>query len=297
MSSAWRSEATVESSAFGISRDMKRYPEIPRLDDAPDEPLESGHLWLTELIDGLHMRVQLRESGLLRVGDRMRVYDDPDEIPASYRHAVRYVRERLDRRALRAAVDDVESIVLFGVATNFQRIEYDWTRLPSFLGVDVWSADTASFRPPDVTEKVFERLGLTPVNAFERERNTRDFDPDRYTIPESEWYDGPAAGVVIRNKTGGRAKLLHSAYLNASDPPPLALSAAELAEQYATDRRFERIESELRERGEAVSFEALYERMFESIVRETHSRLFAGGSSVDVSVLRSEIAERTGEFL
>ncbi len=241
--------------------------------------------------------MQLHDSGLLRVGDRDRVYEDPDEIPVSYRHAARHVRERLDRGALRAAVDDVESVVLFGVATHYHAIEYDWDRLPSFLGFDVWSADAKAFRPPDAAEKIFERLGLAPVNAFEREFNTRDFAPDSYSIPDSAWYDGPAAGVVVRNKTGGRATLFHPEYRARSDPVPRDVSAEELIDAYATDRRFERIETTLRNREEAVPFDTMYERVFESIVREAHGRIVAGGSSVDLSALRSAVAERTGEFL
>lgn len=276
---------------------MKHYPSLPRLENAPDELLESGHLWLTEKIDGAHLRVQLRDSGLIRIGDRNRVYDDSDEIPLPYRHAVRHVRERLDRDVLRAAVDDVESVVLFGEATHYHTIEYDWDRLPSFLGFDVWSADAGAFQPPDAAERIFERLGLTPVNAVERELNTRDFDPESYTVPDSAWYDGPAAGVVVRNKTGGRAKLLHPEYLNADDPVPLEASAEEIAETYASDRRFERIATTLRNRDEAVSFEALFDRAFESIVREQHGRAFTGGTSVDLSAVRSAVADRTGAFL
>ena len=276
---------------------MKAYPPIPSLDDAPDELLESGHLWLTEKIDGGTLRIQLRESGLLQFGDRDRVYDDPGAIPVPYRPAVQHVRERLDRDALRAAVDDVESVVLFGVATYRRTIEYDWDRIPPFLGFDVWSADTGTFRPPDAAEQIFERLGLAPVNAVERELNTRDFDPDSYTVPDSDWYDGPAEGVVIRNKKGGRAKLLHPDFGATDDPPPVEASPEKLAETYATDRRFEAIATKLRSLGQPVSFETLHERAFEAIVREEYGRLFDGDSSVDLTAFRSAVAERTGEFL
>jgi hypothetical protein len=276
---------------------MKAYPPIPRVENAPEELLESGHLWLTEKIDGAILRIQLQASGLIRVGDRNRVYDDPESIPEPYRHAVRHVRERLDREALRAAVDDVESVVLFGEATHYHTIEYDWDRIPPFLGFDVWSGEMGSFQPPDAAERIFDRLGLTPVNAVERELNTRDFDPDSYTVPESAWYDGPAAGVVIRNKSGGRGKLLHPDFREREKPSPFEVSAKELADILATDRRFEKITAQLRTHSEAVSFETLYERTLESIVREEHRRLFHDDSPVDMSEFRSAVAERTQRFL
>lgn len=276
---------------------MKAHSPIQSLDDAPDELLESGHLWLTEWIDGGILRIQLQDSGLLRFGDRDRVYDDPGSIPVPYRPAVQHVRERLDRDALRAAVDDVESVVLFGVATYRRTIEYDWDRVPPFLGFDVWSGTAETFRPPDAAEKIFERLELTPVNAVERERNTRDFDPAAYTVPGSAWYDGPAKGVVVRNKKGGRAKLRHPEFETADDSSPAETAPSELAETHATDRRFEATAAKLRSRGQPVSFETLHEHVFEGLVREEYGRLFDGDSSADLTAFRSAVAERTGEFL
>ncbi len=276
---------------------MKRYYSVPSVENAPEGMFDSGHLWLLEKVDGALFRFQLRESGLLRFGDRTRVYDDPDAVPPPYEHAVDHVQRRLGREALRNAVDDVESVVFFGVSTHRRTIEYDWDRIPPFLGFDVWSDDAETFRPPDVTEKAFEQLGLTPVNAFERERNTRDFDPSTYRVPDSAWYDGPAKGVVIHNKKGGRAKLLHPDFETTDDLSPIDDSPEELAERLATDRRFEAIAADLRSRGQPVSFETLHERAFEAIVREEHGRLFDGDSSVDLLAFRSAVAERTGEFL
>jgi len=174
---------------------MKSYPTIPRVANAPEELFE-GHLWLLEKVDGAQLRFQLQGSGLIRFGTRERVFDDPTELPLAYQHAVRHVRERLDRDALRQAVDDVTGVTFFGVSTHRHTVEYDWERLPPFLGIDVHTSE--QFLPPDRAEGIFERLGLEPVNAVEREVRGRDFDPNSYEIPPSAWYDGPAAGVVIR---------------------------------------------------------------------------------------------------
>lgn len=276
---------------------MKQYPQIPPVSEAPDEMFESGHLWILEKIDGAQLRFQLRESGVIRFGDRDRVYDDPSAIPTPLEHAVRHVRERLDREALRNAVDHVESVVFFGVATHHQTIEYDWDRLPSFLGFDVYSADPDAFRPPGAVQGIFERLGLEPINAVERERNTRDFDPDSYEIPDSNWYDGPAAGVVIRNKRGGRAQLLHPAFLHADSPVPVDASADELAEEHVTADRLGTLERTLEDRGVAVSVDALFDRVVTDVVREHHGRLFHDSSSVDMTALRSAVAAQVRAYL
>lgn len=276
---------------------MKQFPSIPRVANAPDGLFEEGHLWILEKVDGAILRFQLRESGLLRFGDRNTVYDDPAAVPDPYQHAVRHVRERLDRATLREAVDDVESVVFFGEATHHHTIDYDWDRTPSFLGFDVWSADGDEFRPPDAVHGIFERLNLRPVTAVERELPARDFDPERYTVPESAWYDGPAEGVVVRNKRGDRAKLGHPDFREVDETVPVDATAEELAARYATERRFETVATTLEDRGEAVTFDALFDRVFEDIVREEHSHLYHAAEPVDVDRFRSAVVRLTREFV
>lgn len=276
---------------------MKTFPSIPRVADAPDDLFEEGHLWLTEKVDGAKFRFRLRESGLIQFGDRDRVYDDPDAVPEPYQHAVRHVRANLDREALRNAVDDVEALVFFGEAMHRQTIDYDWDRTPSFLGFDVWSARKDRFYPVDTVERIFDRLGLQSVNVFERERRARDFDPDAYSVPRSAWYDGPAEGVVVRNKRGQRATLLHPSFREIEETVPLDASAAELAAKWATRKRFETLSSELEAHDRPVTFETLYERVLEEIIREEHKRLYHADDPVDMRAFRSEVSARTRRFL
>ena len=276
---------------------MKQFPSIPRVANAPDGLFDSGHLWLLEKVDGANFRFQLRQSGQLRFGDRSRIYETPDDVPDSYQHAVRHVRTELNRSALREAVDDVETVVFFGEAMHQHAIDYDWERTPSFLGFDVWSATEERFLPPDTVEQIFERLGLEPVNVFERERNARDFDPDSYTVPQSAWYDGLAEGVVVRNKQGQRAKLLHPDFREVDDTVPVDGSASELAEKYATQRRFDKLAAKFEDRERTVTFQPLYEQVLEDIVREEHKQLYHGDRSVDMSEFRSEVAARTRTFI
>ncbi|WP_136717343.1 RNA ligase family protein [Halorientalis salina] len=276
---------------------MKQFPSIPRVANAPDGLFESGHLWLLEKVDGANFRFQLRQSGRLKFGDRSRVYETPEDVPDPYQHAVRHVQTELDRSALQEAVDDVEAIVFFGEAMHHHTIDYDWDRTPSFLGFDVWSATKERFLPLDTVEQIFERLGLQSVNAFERERNTRDFDPGSYTVPQSAWYDGPAEGVVIRNKQGQRAKLLHPDFREVDDTVPVDGSAMVLAEKYATRRRFEKLAAKFEDQARTVTFQPLYEQILEDITREEHKQLYHGDRSVDMSEFRSEVAARTRAFI
>lgn len=276
---------------------MRPYPSTPDFEDADESLLEGGHLWLREWIDGAPLRFQLRESGLVRFGDADRTFGS-DDVPGAYRHAVRHVRERLDREALSAAVDDVEDVTFFGVATQRRTIEYDWDRLPSVLGIEVWSGEDGLLQP-DATERVYERLGLEAVNAFRKEVSPRDFHPSPEAIPTSAWYDGPAAGIEIRNTRGARAKILHPDLDVGSEPvtEPLSAPAADVARDYASADRLERIADRLEERGIPLAVETLYEHLLDDVLRQHHRRLSHPGSTLDRRAFRSELASIASEYL
>ncbi|WP_050034114.1 hypothetical protein [Halorubrum halophilum] len=286
---------------------MRSFPPLPNVRGSrASDDLLAGHLWLLELIDGTGLRFGMDASGLIRFGDPETTYADPEAVPVALRPAVRRVRERFDREALRDAVADPESVVFFGVATHHRGTDYDWDRLPSFLGTDVWigratgqeaesgaESREGSFRPPDAAAAIFEGVGLDPVNAVEREVNARDFDPEGYAIPGSAWRDGPAAGVVVRNKRGGRGRILadERATGTSEDAPDFDDPEA-IAETYATEDRFERVVADLDRRGAAATVDAVADRVVESIARETPVRFGAGGGSADPGRVRAAVTER-----
>jgi len=268
---------------------MKQFPPLPEIDDAPSGLLAEGHLWTAELVDGGPLRFRLAGGGI-EFGDRDGAFGP--EVPPPYRLAAVHVRAELDRAALSAAAPDVDEVVLFGVSTHRRRVDYEFDRLPPFLGTDVWTGDR--YLPPDGVERTFERLGLEPINTFDRELRARDFDPEAYGFPESAWYDGPAAGVVVRNKRGGRGLIPNPPVVGGDADGPLAVTAGELADSRLRDARLERIADDLRDRGRPAGFDAVYERAVAEAYREVGDRLPDG---FDREAFRAAAAERTNRFL
>ena len=274
---------------------MHPFPPVPHVDDAPAELLESGHLWILEAVAGAPLRFRLLESGLVEFGDADRVYANPEDLPPQYGHAVRHVRETLDREALRAAVDDIEAVVFFGQATQYRGVDYDWDRMPSFLGTEIWAADTERFRPPDAVDGIFERLGLDAITPIAQEVRARDFDPETYDVPDSAWYDGPAAGVVIRDKSGHRGRLPNPGVREDEPVAPVDLTAVDLANRYGSHKRLVALRKRLLDADRPVTVDALLERSLKSAVRELDPRTFETG--VDRGAFRSELASRIQRFL
>lgn len=264
---------------------MHPFPPTPSVDDAPADLFASGHLWLQEWLVGAPLRFRVDDAGT-SFGDRERSFDQWDE-PLGYRCAARHVRERFDADAVRAEVADPTDYVFYGVATRDEGIDYDWSRLPPFLGCAVYSAERG-FLPPDAAERAFDRLGLEPVNAFEKEVPTRDFHPDRYETPSSAWYDGPAAGTLVRNKRGDRAVISSSTVAPAGEPSA-PVDAETLVERYVTDERVDRTADALAAEGRP-SVDAVLDRIVETIAREQYREFSAAG--IDAEAFRAAAAER-----
>lgn len=274
---------------------MKKFPTIPRIANAQPELLNGGHLWLQEKVDGANFRFSVAESGQIVFGDRSRAYHD--EPPAPYRHVVRHIRENFDREAFRSVTDDPEGFVFFGEAMHHHTIKYDWERTPSFLGFDIWSEEREAFFSLDETERAFSRLNIDPINTVKKEVRAVDFNSDAYEIPRSAWYDGPAEGIVVKNKNGARAKLLHPRFWEVEETIPLEGDPTTLARRYATDRRIEKIVQKCRDREVPVTFDTVYDRLIEDIVREEHKELYHADNKVDMREFRSAVAARTRKYL
>jgi len=210
--------------------------------------------------------------------------------------AAETITERLDRAALRAAADDPGGVTFFGIATWNDGVPYEWESLPPFVGTDVWSTAKDRLLSPDTSTGVFERLGLPTLPAIEKERPAAHADFGRFNdasdFPDSEWRDGAAAGVLIRDKAGGRAEAWRRDD-GASASAPKQRSAEELAETYATDDRIARTIAALGDDEQSLAVETIRDRLVADVVREAYIDLYSDGTFVaSLPAFRSAVAER-----
>lgn len=268
---------------------MQTHPPLPSIDTAPDTLLD-GHLWIEELIDGLTFRFRMRESGLFEFGDTEREFDT-DRVPLAYRHAVRAVRNQFDRDQFRRALDSVESVTFLAVAVGGGGTPYDWARTPSVLGTDVWNGTTERYLPLDSSRQVFKQVGIEPVNTIDREVRGRDFDTRAYSVPTSDWYDGPAFGVVLRDKTGNRAAIRPDKSLPVTDQPT---EVDEIATQLSERWLNQVIQDVSREDGEDT-VERVVTRSVERLARE--GRLPEHTGSAAESEFRAVVNDRVNRHL
>ncbi|MFB6134946.1 MAG: hypothetical protein ABEJ55_08155, partial [Halanaeroarchaeum sp.] len=135
--------------------------------------------------------------------------------------------------------------------------------LPPFLGFDIWVDGASRFVAPDVADRVFDAIGLTPLPTYDREVPTTQFDPEGYEVPTSHWSDGVAAGVLIRNKGHGMGVL--PPISDRHDRPSTVDESVAIQKAVANG-----LASELEAMDatvESVDVDVLTERMFERVAR------------------------------
>lgn len=270
---------------------MKPYPTLPDLDTLPERYFE-GSVWIRELVAGEALRFGVGEGGYLRFAAGERTFEaDP---PLRFRRAVGHLRDRFDADALLAEASAPADLVFYGVATIRAGIEYDWGRLPPFLGFDVWNGSRGTWLPNDAVERAFEGLGLACVNAFEKELPVRHFYPDRYGIPGSAWYDGPAAGVVVRDSHGNGA--VRRDPDTGGGSVDLPADPSELAYEVVTRELVERLAAELGGGdGHGSTFDALFETTLDETFRLAHA-VAEGWDEAGLREFRGAVAERVRGF-
>jgi hypothetical protein len=250
-----------------------------------------GNLWIQELVVGDPLRFAVGDGGYVRFADADGTVSDP--APLGRRAAVTHVRMHLDVDRLRMEADTPERYTFFGVATHGGVLPYDLDRLPPFVGFDVWDDARGCWLPADTVVRVLEGLGLDPVNAFERELPARHFYPDRWETPDSAWYDGPPAGIVVRDKHGNRARRYHEGFDPSTAERDRHPDPEALAEDTVTAARLERAAERVRATGRSPTFDTLYDAVAGEVFRE------AGvvATADDEQAFRSGASERIQRWL
>ncbi|AOW80394.1 hypothetical protein HTSR_1216 [Halodesulfurarchaeum formicicum] len=187
--------------------------------DRPDGFFADGHFWVREFVLGRAVAVRMDESGLLTFAGPEGEFE-AGKPPWSLRRAIEAVRSNLDRDRLRNAADDAGAYTFYLLAPLSIGIEYDFDSLPPALGVDIWDGSAGEYTTLDVTERVFEGIGLWTAPTIEREVPARDLSPESYELPRSRWADEQVAGVVFRKKHGGAVRLARTPFENTTWESP-----------------------------------------------------------------------------
>lgn len=323
---------------MSVDYSMRRYPKVPhltvedehRLNPKLDGFLTEGEIYVTEKLDGSNFRFAVYDERYesaysdelvnenLDEGDliwgskkvfRGAVQPD-DDVAGNFERALRHVDEVVESSTVRELHDEYDSPLTF-YAENMVKhsLSYQWESLPPLLGFDVRLEGCAGdeFLHREEATDVFDQIGLSFVplaqdNCVSAERASLNYFT-RIPIPESDYRDGDAEGVVLRNEdTNQRAKIVSEQFQERlydrwGKPKSRTKTDTErLVATYCTNARIRKhIIRMVQEEGRDLSMrlmEDLRVRVVEDIWEENWPEIITKNWTVDMGQVWQLVADR-----
>lgn len=157
-------------------------------------------IWVEEKIDGTNIRIFIHD-GKITFGSHKRELDENPE--KFFIRILEYINYKLKGKDL----SKYNNYILYGEGCIKHTINYDWDKIPPFLGFDILDCNTNRFLKPKDASLIFESLGFTFVPILNLELNiltakTASFflsELNDEKLPQSKYYLGSVEGLVFKN--------------------------------------------------------------------------------------------------
>lgn len=207
----------------------------------------------------------------------------------------------------------------FGENMVKHSLEYDWEEIPRFLGFDIYDHEKERYLTYSESYSLFNSLGLETAPIVD-EIHVDEFDQD-YEVPESEWRDGKAEGVVIinedqeeGNRSGfqTRAKLVTDEFIEKNKQEmggggrESVHDYEKIASKYATEARIRKQIHKMQDEGRELGMELMENqggstglpmRVVEDIFIEECPEIVRSNHTINMKKLRSKVAKKCVSIL
>lgn len=306
------------------NKPLPKFPKIKRIGDESNAGIfEQGDMVIHEKMDGGNFRMTLEhhldeqfqtDDRELVFGSRNICYKNDKDIDSAFEHVIEFVREQTDVSKLKAIEGGDGHLALYGEAMHPHTLEYDWDRVPSFLGFAILDVESGEFLPWDQTRVIFSKIGLPVVPVYhwgDADGIPDTFDPssgDGIECPESNYRNGLPEGVVIWNYATGQIAKYRTPEFKERQPSQSVTDADDyepsdsivLARQYTTEARVLKMIHKYEDRGETIEMglmEDLWRAVFDDVIEEEYEEILLGNYTIDTKEFRSEVASITANVL
>jgi hypothetical protein len=296
---------------------VKKYPKIRRLGHPDTDGLFSdGEVVVHEKMDGANFRIHVdSDAREITFGSRNLDYSTvPNEdVPKNFRPTIEWVSREIDAHTLYNLADNLGDMTLFGESMHSHTLDYPWEEMPRFLGFDVFIEDGPNdmsgwLRHGEAMD-VFQ-AGNLPVAPVLDVDDAENINPSDYEEIESQFRDGIAEGVVMKNAScDTRAKLITEAFAEKHESAKAGTDnggpsdESRLADKYTgSNRRIEKtIEKMVNDEGRKLEMplmEDLPQRVLRDIGEEEGASLLLDEDAVlDLHQFRKQINRRCANEL
>ena len=183
---------------------MLTYPKIRLLGSSENKGILhiGDELCIQEKIDGANFRFMVKD-GVIYFGSHKRDLGSEEitlENAKQFKGCIEFISNTVDRKELKKFD---KSYIFFGESCSKHTVNYDWEKMPLFIGFDVYNLTDKKFLPALEAREIFEKIGLTfvPIKMIGKYvKDSNVFELINREQWKSEYAeDGQAEGIVIKN--------------------------------------------------------------------------------------------------
>lgn len=295
------------------------YPhqQLPSLLDGDDATIV-----VQEKLDGGNTRLALYPDGTRVYGSKKNLHGTtPDDVPAFFTRVAEYLHDTITPELQQTLTDEHGAITLFFENMMYHSLDYDWDDVPPAFLLDAYPHATDTFVDIDeldriaaalslTTTPITDKLSLTELDGYFTTTDDGDVEFTDYPIPESQYRDGPAEGVVFKNYTTQTfAKYVSDEFKEANtarwgdtlkDPETgEGLAAVDytryISAKYCTDTRIEKHIRKLIMEGHTLELALipdLSDAVYHDIWNEHGTEFITSGKTIRTDDLQQRVLER-----
>lgn len=285
---------------------MKKYPKILRLGHVDTTDIledKDDIICIQEKVDGANNRVYIGEDKLTFGSRNQIIGSNVDEMPQMFRRAAEYVIKCVSDSG---NMHKYTGLTLIGECMVKHSINYNWDATPAFIGYDVRNED-GEYLDAMEAKQIFESLGLPfiPIVYYGKISECDDVT----FVPQSQYYNGEAEGVVIKNTSKqmfakivtDTFKEVHRKEMGASGRQSSINDNEKFINKYCTDARIEKNIFKLRdEQDVAIDMPMMMQlptMVYQDIIEENWSEILNSNMKLEMKMIRKMVSKQCAKHL
>ncbi len=185
--------------------EFRKYHKIKILGDLDNVGIfddEDDDIIIQEKMDGANFRFFIKDGNII-FGTRTQQITsnkgEPSNVQKNFTRCIDYVREVFWSNIDITESKKLEGYIFYGECMTKHTMNYDWDKVPPFLGFDIW--DIKNERWVDYSEMadIYQGLGLEIVPLIKIVKSKEISQVTDDDVPQSVYCLDKAEGVVIKN--------------------------------------------------------------------------------------------------
>lgn len=286
-----------------------KYPKILTVGHKENSNIFSNPediIYIEEKIDGGNFRFTFIDDKLIfgsRTQQLTSNMGDDSNVPKDFKRVVNYVREQVGNRSF-------TGLIFYGESCHKHTLDYNWEKIPPFLGFDVLDTKQNKFLNYDDKVQLFDMINLKVVPLIDKKQANEIKEINDNMVPVSEYYsltnkDTKAEGIVFKNYDkqifakyvrdefkeanaetfGGNPKYNKQADTNDS----------EFVFKYCTNARIDKIVFKLLDEGHNLELKLMNElpkKVYQDIIEENWYEILNSGWKLDLSNIKRKLISK-----